>query len=75
MENTDNLSKVESDISQELSLEQQAESEKEISVDGSIEELIESERTSEDQPGQVTSQAKIVDGSEHTGELRNPSTI
>ena len=55
MENTDNLSKVESDISQELSLEQQEESGKEISVDGSIEELIESERTSEDQPGQVTS--------------------
>ena len=75
MENTDNLSKVESDISQELSLEQQEESGKEISVDGSIEELIESGRTSEDQPGQVNSQTKIMDGSEHTGELRNPSTI
>ena len=75
MEKTDNLSKVESDIRQELSLELQAASRKEISVDGSIEELIESEQISEDQPDQVTSEAEIVDGSEHPGELRNPSTI
>ena len=75
MEKTDNLSMVESDIHQELSLDRQAASDRGFSANGSIEELIESEHISEEQPDKMTSNAEIMDGSGHPGELRHPSTI
>ena len=75
MEKTDNLSMVESDIHQELSQDRQAASGREISVDGSIEELIESEEISDNQPDQATSKDEIMDDSGNPAELRNPSAI